>query len=64
MVEEESVRHEVAGLEDDGRQQDEEEGIRLQDRHDLPARQLHNYAEDDAGRDQETGLKRQIIMDN
>ena len=54
VVEEEAVGHEVAGLEDDGRQQDEEEGVGLQHRHHLPTRQLHDYAEDDSGSDQET----------
>ena len=58
VVEEEAVGHEVAGLEDDGRQQDEEEGVGLQHRHHLPARQLHEDAEDDAGGDQETGLRK------
>lgn len=60
VVEEQPIRHEVAGVQDDGRQHVQEERVRRQRRHVNACRLEQQEADNHADGDQQTGLREDL----
>jgi len=61
MVEEQPIGHEVAGVQDDGRQHVQEESVRSERRHVDAGRLEQEEADDYADGDQQTGLWEDLV---